>query len=79
MGIESQPPEAVGRSVALLMADQERKGQCIFSKRGKYKEVNRGLMAAISIMSEMDDKDMPNDPEKRAAFQKMFDTAQQNT
>jgi NAD(P)-dependent dehydrogenase (short-subunit alcohol dehydrogenase family) len=78
MGIESQTPEAVGKSVALLMVDTERKGQCIFSKRGKYKEVDGGLMAAIFAMTEPDAKDMPMDPEQAKAFEKMFQDAIQN-
>lgn len=75
LGIESQPPEAVGRSVALLMTDTERKGQCIFSKRGMYKEIESGLLGAVFALTEPDSRDMPRDPESMKVFKNMFDSA----
>lgn len=46
LGIETQSPEAVGRSVALLIADTDRTGQYIFSRRGEYREIEKGLLQA---------------------------------
>lgn len=47
MGIISQPPEAAARSALLLMADESRKGQTMFSKQSKFKEVDQLLLGAI--------------------------------
>lgn len=39
-----QPPSAVARSVALLMADKERNGQLIYSNEGNYKEIEESIL-----------------------------------
>jgi NAD(P)-dependent dehydrogenase (short-subunit alcohol dehydrogenase family) len=43
LGIISQPPEAVARSVALLATDETRSCQCIYSRGGKYVEVEEPM------------------------------------
>lgn len=43
-GIRAQPPEVVAKSVALLMADQSRRAQLIFSVEGKYAEVDEAVL-----------------------------------
>lgn len=75
MGIESQPPEAVGRSVTLLMVDEERRGQCIFSKRSTYREIESGMLGAVMEMVEADSRDMPTDAKGAETFAKMFSMA----
>lgn len=55
------------------MTDTDRRGQCIFSKRGKYKEVEQGLLGAIFAMTEPDERDMPNDAESAKMFKTMFE------
>ena len=48
-GVAWQGPEAVARSVALLMADATRNGQLIYSVEGRYKEIEEGvLLKALS-------------------------------
>ncbi|KPI35986.1 uncharacterized protein AB675_10411 [Cyphellophora attinorum] len=39
LGVVSQPPEAVARSVALFATDEGRNGQCIYSRGGEYVEM----------------------------------------
>ena len=39
-----QPASAVAPSVALLMADQERCGQLMFSEEGRYWEIEEGIL-----------------------------------
>lgn len=49
LGVGVQAPEAVARSVALLLCDQQRHGDVIYSWDGKYLEVNKakgGLLEA---------------------------------
>ena len=43
LGIVSQPPEAVARSVALLATDENRHGQCIYGRGGEYVEVEQPM------------------------------------
>lgn len=78
MGIESQTPEAVGRSVALLMTDNERKGQCIFSKRGMYKEIDQAMLGAVFALMEPSEKDMPTTPEALQVFKSMFEVSMED-
>lgn len=47
LGIVSQPPEAVARSVALLATDEKRRGQCIYSRGGEYVEVEGPMHRAM--------------------------------
>ncbi|KAK8210408.1 hypothetical protein IWZ01DRAFT_278313 [Phyllosticta capitalensis] len=46
VGVGFQGPETVARSAALLMADQSRHGQLIYSEEGRYMEIDEGLRAA---------------------------------
>ena len=46
VGVGFQGPEIVARSAALLMADQSRHGQLIYSEEGRYMEIDEGLRAA---------------------------------
>ena len=41
LGVPVQGPEVVARSVALLFADQRRRGEVLYSWDGKYREVNK--------------------------------------
>ena len=61
VGIESQPPSVVAKSVALLMADESRKGQCIYSRRGEYKEVNKVLLGTVVEAMDVGPQDGPGD------------------
>lgn len=47
LGIISQPPEAVARSVALLATDESRSCQCIYSRGGEYVEVEEAMHATM--------------------------------
>ena len=66
IGIISQGPEVVARSVALLMADRERRGQTMYSIRGKYKEMDRILLPAALGAMETGPDDFPKDAEGAA-------------
>jgi NAD(P)-dependent dehydrogenase (short-subunit alcohol dehydrogenase family) len=44
-GKKTQNPEIVGRQVALLMADETRNCQLIYSYNGKQKEIEQGIFA----------------------------------
>lgn len=46
VGVGFQGPETVARSAVLLMADQSRHGQLIYSEEGRYMEIDEGLRAA---------------------------------
>lgn len=47
-GIGTQPPAAVARSVAILMVDDQRNGQLIYSVEGKYSEAEGTLLKAAA-------------------------------
>lgn len=47
LGVISQPPEAVARSVALLATDETRSGQCIYSRGGEYVEMEESMHATM--------------------------------
>jgi NAD(P)-dependent dehydrogenase (short-subunit alcohol dehydrogenase family) len=47
LGIVSQAPEAVARSVALLATDESRSGQCIYSRGGEYVEMEAPMHAEM--------------------------------
>lgn len=53
----SQDPESVAKSVAILMADQKRQGQVIYSKLGQYMEIeeSRLLPLADEIVGQMNE------------------------
>jgi len=52
-GIGTQTPAVVARSVAILMADDQRNGQLIYSVEGKYSEAEGTLLkAAADIVGE---------------------------
>lgn len=72
MGIISQPPKAAAKSALLLMADKERTGQTMFSKRGMYKEVDKILMGAILQATAPQKGDMPTTPEGAKAYEEQF-------
>lgn len=63
MGIVSQGPEVVARSVVLLMVDKERRGQVLYSVRGKYKEMDQFLLPAAVGAIEPEPGDFPRDAE----------------
>lgn len=46
-GSGTQEPEAVARSVGLLMADRSRHGQLLYSARGEFKEIDGLLLGNI--------------------------------
>ena len=57
-GIETQTPSVVAKSVALLFADEERRGQVIYSNLGMYWEVeDLFLKAATDILSNQPGRD----------------------
>ena len=45
VGHESQPTVVVARAAALLMVDASRNGDVIFVSDGKYKEIERSVLA----------------------------------
>ena len=71
-GITSQGPDVVARSVSLLMADEGRKGQTVYSIRGKYKEVEGVLLGAAVGFMEAGEEDMPNSPEVAGRMMEML-------
>jgi NAD(P)-dependent dehydrogenase (short-subunit alcohol dehydrogenase family) len=44
IGKKTQGPDVVARKVALLMADNKRNGQLIYSHDGKYKEIEESIL-----------------------------------
>ena len=44
IGIKSQSPDVVARSVAVLMADEKRQGQLIYSSLGRYSEIEESVL-----------------------------------
>jgi hypothetical protein len=44
IGDMAQPADAVARSVALLMADDKRNGECVYSEKGRFWETENGEM-----------------------------------
>lgn len=54
LGIPFQGPDVVARSAVLLMADQSRHGQVIYSEEGQFLEVDEGLLAAARSMVQGD-------------------------
>ncbi|KAI0864724.1 short chain dehydrogenase [Xylaria cubensis] len=44
LGLYTQPPDAVARAVAMLMADESRRGHQIHVDHGIYKEIDEALM-----------------------------------
>ncbi|KAI0453918.1 short chain dehydrogenase [Xylaria acuta] len=44
IGVYTQPPDAVARAVAMLMADESRRGHLIHVDHGVYKEVDEALL-----------------------------------
>ena len=55
--VEWQGPDVVARSVAILMADESRQGQLIYSWGGRFKEIEETklLPVAAEILAESDD------------------------
>ncbi|KAE8164808.1 hypothetical protein BDV40DRAFT_286688 [Aspergillus tamarii] len=50
LGVITQDPDVVARSVALLFADSERNGHLIYSWEGKYKEIDQaegGILSSV--------------------------------
>ncbi|KAK2741217.1 hypothetical protein FQN57_005679 [Myotisia sp. PD_48] len=50
VGAQVQGPEAVARSAALVMADETRHGNMIYSIDGKFTEIDQGMIAAYRSM-----------------------------
>lgn len=56
---EWQSPEQVARSVAILMADEKRQGQLIYSWAGRYMELEEGiLLPAVRPIVGLQDEDL---------------------
>jgi NAD(P)-dependent dehydrogenase (short-subunit alcohol dehydrogenase family) len=72
LGITSQPPEAAARSALICMADKERNGQAIYSRRGEFKEVNSILMGAMFPAMDVAPEDMPADEAAKEKFSAFF-------
>lgn len=53
MGITVQTPEVVARSVALLLADDKRHGDVIYSWDGHYREVNKAEGGLLSMTAKL--------------------------
>ena len=66
---EMQPPSAVARSVALLMADEKRQGQMIYSWAGRYMEAEEGVLLTVvkDICGDMDGDKVIAELQKKAA------------
>ena len=47
LGIECQTADAVAKSVGLLVSDQKRHGQCLYSRGGRYVEMEEPLENAM--------------------------------
>lgn len=47
LGLESQPPHAVAKSVTLLVGDEPRNGQCLYSHGGRYVEMEEPTQNAM--------------------------------
>ncbi len=74
LGIISQPPEAAARSAMLLMADENRRGQTMFSKRSMFKEVDSILMGAIHSAIAPGEGDMPTSKEQAQKYKDQMTT-----
>ena len=61
LGVTTQAPEVVAKSVALCMADESRRGQTIYSIRGKYKEVEKSLLGTAVGILDTEPQDSPAD------------------
>lgn len=44
IGVYTQPPDAVARAAAMLMADESRRGHLIHVDHGLYKEIDEALL-----------------------------------
>ena len=57
MDCEHQGPEAVARSVAILMADERRQGQLIYSVGGRFMEIEESKFLPVGreIVGENDE------------------------
>lgn len=69
VGAKWQTPEAVARSVALLMADESRQGQLVYSVEGRYMEIEEGklLKVAAEFVGEPSDDMVTAEIQKKAA------------
>ena len=58
IGAETQGPDAVARSVAILMADSSRQGQLIYSWGGRFKEIEEAKLLPLGevIVGQSDDE-----------------------
>ena len=58
-----QPADAVARSAALFMVDEERTGQVILSRRGKFKECEGTMLKTAVELLGMEEGDNASNPE----------------
>ena len=69
--VATQPPEAVARSAALLMADADRRAQTIMSVQSKYIEIDRLVLTALAKATSMGTENQARDEN----MQKMMNDA----
>lgn len=67
VGIGTQPPAAVARSVAILMADRQRNGQLIYSVQGRYSEIESTMLKMAA--------DIVGDPDEDLVMAKLLEAA----
>ena len=64
LGMKIQGPEAVAKSAMLLMADESRRGQTIYSRQGRFKEMDRALLGKAVELLEQGEGDGPKNEEE---------------
>lgn len=67
-GLLTQSPEVVARSVAMLMVDESRQGQMIYSDQGKYWEIEENKLLKVAEEIQGPQVNIEQDYEKISAF-----------